>query len=217
MLKNKKELLLCAEDAADYIIKSGSTGFVSFILDMIKTVQQGDKSEAEKLQDLYKILYDVKNSNLEVLSGGRSLKEAYRNFIDGFLSISKKSPSKYEMKNEEFKDLCLNDLQYVFGWVRRLVKAKETGVRNNREENGNTYSVRQLGRYTKGRGDTRQERGQERSSASGVQLGKRNGGPKDVRTKSADIRRGGDTKEGGATFNTQMQEQLKKLRGFKSE
>ncbi|MBM7582860.1 hypothetical protein JOD02_001729 [Caldicoprobacter guelmensis] len=208
MSKGKEELLICAEHAADYIIKSGSTGFVSFILDMINLVREGDKPEGEKLQHFYKMLYDVRNSNLEMLGGGRSLKEAYSSFIDGFLKISKKSSSKYEMNNGEFGELNLNELYYVFGWVRRLVKAQEPKVRNNREHDvgpsmGHKGSV----------GGARQQRESEGSSADVLRPSGRHGrGSRDARTTQPNTQHGRDTQGDSGMFNTQMQEQLKKLK-----
>ncbi|MFO7295225.1 MAG: hypothetical protein C0P72_004300 [Clostridia bacterium] len=166
MPKSKEELLICAEHAADYIVKSGSTGFVSFILDMINIVREKKEPEDQKLQSFYKMLYDVRDSNLEVIGGGKSLKKAYNGFIDGFLKISKKSPLKYEIGNEEFRELNLEELYYVFGWVRRLVKAREYEMRSNSKN----------------------------------------------RNECPDAQHGRGRKVNGGIFNTQLQEQLKKLK-----
>ncbi|MCM8901250.1 hypothetical protein KVG29_08450 [Caldicoprobacter algeriensis] len=199
MSKSKEELLICAEHAADYIIKSGSIGFVSFILDMINAMRERKEAEAEKLQGFYKVLYDVRNSNLEILGGGRSLKEAYSGFIDGFLKISKKSPpNKYEMNNEEFRELNLNELYYVFGWVRRLVKAQQPKRHNNREDNRNIHDILPSMGHRGSVGGARQQRGFERSSADVPQSSRRHGR---------------DTQGDNGMFNTQMQEQLKKFKG----
>jgi len=148
--KRKEQLLLAAEHAADYINKTGSGTFVSFILDMIACVSETAKPDADKVQDLYKMLYHVKSSSLESLGGGRRLKQAYIDFVDNFLRLSKAQhgSAKYSVRNEEFNGLSLSELHYVFGWVRRLVKAENIPARSSVNKSPQKYREEAAGNHS---------------------------------------------------------------------
>jgi len=112
MPKTKQELLSCAESAAKYISDGSdknSIGFISFIEDMIKVVDAKKDPNDRDPAPLYRILYNVKNSSMDVLGGGKSLKESYVNFIDSFLQVSRVS-DEYRPANKEFAELDLESL-----------------------------------------------------------------------------------------------------------
>ena len=185
MPKTKQELLSCAESAAKYISDGSdknSIGFISFIEDMIKVVDAKKDPNDRDPAPLYRILYNVKNSSMDVLGGGKSLKQSYVNFIDFFLQVSKVS-DEYRPANKEFAELDLDELAYVFGWIRRLSKAW-------------TETERQSGG---GRRDNR-DRGSERTGRRG-----------DKPRFSRDRRRDRSSYDRGSEgqFNTQLFEQLK--------
>jgi hypothetical protein len=121
MIKNKEALLLCAENAAQYLNEIGGGKFIAFILDIIDFVERQNKSSQQKTQQLCEILYNVKHSNIEILGGGKSIKNSYVQFIDEFLKITK-TQNGYKIANHDFKDLTIDELHYVFAWIRRLVK-----------------------------------------------------------------------------------------------
>ncbi|SFP77045.1 hypothetical protein [Caldicoprobacter faecalis] len=217
MPKSKEQLLLCAESAADYINQTGGGGFVSFILDMIDFVSETEQHDIEKVQNLYEILYNVKSSNMEVIGGGNRLKRAYVDFIENFLKLSKVSayPNKYNVDNEEFRDLSLNELHYVFGWVRRLIKAQ--GSSRLDEEDRRRHEKKQARNMEDSSCNNRY--GNPRNYASnyvdgalqrsGLNTSQRGGAAK--RHSLGDTSKGSSQNADKGIFNTQMQEQLAKL------
>ncbi|NLO82723.1 MAG: hypothetical protein GX094_06665 [Clostridiales bacterium] len=171
MPRSKLELLNCAERAAEYISAGSdenSTTFISFIEDMIRVVYEQKDADERNPASLYRILYNVKNSNMEVLGGGRRLRQSYINFVDGFLRISKVS-GEYRPANKEFADLSLDELAYVFGWIRRLAKARaETMRQGDIDRIDNRTSQRRSGRYVEeSHSSKRQKRGRADKGRNG--------------------------------------------------
>lgn len=128
MVRDKEALLACAENTTKYINQMGVGSFIPFIIDIIDFLDKDAMEEEQKVQRLWEILYNTKNSNLDILGGGKSLQESYTRFVDDFLNISK-SNRGYQIDNEDFRDISLDELYYVFSWIRRLTKVAETGGR----------------------------------------------------------------------------------------
>lgn len=140
-VKNKKkEILMFAESTAKAVTESGSGGFASFILNIIDFVDKQKKSEHEKMQQLCKILYNVKKSNIETLGGGESLKNSYVKFIDDYLQI-KNVNDEYAVMNKTYSQFSLKELHYIFAWVRRLTKGKSGDIASDTDNSRNKHSV----------------------------------------------------------------------------
>lgn len=131
MIRDKRDLLICADNTSNYINREGGGSFIPFILDVIDFLDRRDMDEEKKVGQLWEILYNVKNSNIYVLGGGKTLKDSYIHFIDDFLKISKKN-NRYEISNDNFVDLSIDELHYVFAWVRRLTKDREVTSRSKK-------------------------------------------------------------------------------------
>lgn len=87
MLRNKKTLLECARNTAEYIKKNGGGNFAGFIVDIIRYVDRQDRDSEQKVKQLWQILFSVKSSNIEIIEGGSAVKESYIKFIDEYLGI----------------------------------------------------------------------------------------------------------------------------------
>ncbi|AGC67346.1 hypothetical protein Cst_c03220 [Thermoclostridium stercorarium subsp. stercorarium DSM 8532] len=129
MLRNKKTLLECARNTAEYIKKNGGGNFAGFIVDIIRYVDRQDRDSEQKVKQLWQILFSVKSSNIEIIEGGSAVKESYIKFIDEYLGI-KKSQNEYIPANTDFNDLSLEEIFYVFAWVRRLTKEEKQGKKD---------------------------------------------------------------------------------------
>lgn len=187
MPKSKEEFLLCAENAIKYINQIGDGGFVGFILDMIDFVAETNQPDVKKLQTLWEILYNVKSSDVEFLSGGNRLRRAYVEFIEKFLGISGGGDG-YRINNREFGDLTLDELHYVFGWVRRLLKAQSGSDFRSADD-------KKIAEHNNRIGDNK--RPNKNISHDGKNQNHKN-------FKNDNFKKGQ-----GEFFNTQMQEQLK--------
>lgn len=105
-IEKKKDLLSLAEALSVDINKANGGNFTPKIINAIKIVQKYDDISMFK-----KVLNSFKKTSF----GGNKEKIAYSNFVDNTL------------KKEEYKqinELNLSELEYVFSWVRRLVKEK---------------------------------------------------------------------------------------------
>lgn len=150
MIRDKRDLLTCAENTSYYINNIGGGSFIPFILDIIDFLNNQDIDEEKKTEQLWEILYNVKNSNIDVLGGGKALKESYIHFVDDFLKISKVNNS-YKTSNDNFADLSINELYYVFAWVRRLTKDREVSKREKKSRhrakpNANVHKSKKYGK-----------------------------------------------------------------------
>lgn len=89
MFMDKKILLACAKNTTEYIKNNNGGNFTGFIVDIIRYVNKQKMDSKQKAGQLWRILFNVKNSNIEIIGGGKSIKESYIKFIDEFLCIKK--------------------------------------------------------------------------------------------------------------------------------
>jgi len=200
MLRDKKALLACARDAAEYINNTGGGDFSGFILDIIRYVDKQNQQQLDgknKLQKFWQILYNVKSTNIEMIGGGKSVKKSYMSFIDDFLGIEK-IQDRYEIKNEKLVNLDFNEIYYVFAWVRRLAKK---GTKNEKDEN-----VEQM-RYKGAEQRKYEERGKYNRSKSNMRY------DNNINLNS-NLKSNGNKKhdKNYEPLNTQLMDQLKKYK-----
>jgi len=124
---DKKYLLGCAESAAKFINEKGSGSFLNLFLDIIEAAKHKFEDESLRKQYFCDILYYTKNSKIDrsFLGGSGTLLDSFRSFIEDFLQISKEK-DVYIINNKTFADLTVEELQYVLGWTRRLVKRQNS-------------------------------------------------------------------------------------------
>lgn len=173
MVKDKEALLLCAENAAKYLNEKDCGNFVAFILDIIDFVKKQNEDEHQKIQQLCEILYNVENSNIEILGGGKSIKIAYTQFIDEFLNITK-TKNGYEIGRHDYKKLTMDELHYVFAWVRRLVKEQSTQMKQSdrKHDKSDIKHEKGKGKYQDYRNHN-EAKGQKHKSKKTKQAGKK--------------------------------------------
>lgn len=118
----KKELIKRAKLLSQEVDKNCGD-FISFILDCMETAESSAKTDEEKKQRFYKILYATKDEkvNLSLLGGGNDVGYGYKNFVKNKLNVSNQR-GKYTITNRQLNGLSFEDMKYVFGYVRRLVE-----------------------------------------------------------------------------------------------
>jgi len=123
-------LLEVAERAAEFINKNGYSNFISTIQKILTVSKHSCKTEYEQKQKCFKLLDELKNSSqIEILSGGKDIKNGFRQFLEQHLQLKKKK--EYIVENEDFKDCTIEEMEYIFGWTRRLIKNNEANSNNN--------------------------------------------------------------------------------------
>lgn len=131
-MNNKEMLLEAAERAAEFINKNGYSNFISKIQEVLTVSKHSYKSEYEQKQKFLKLLDCLKNSSqIEILCGGKELKNGFRQFLDQYMKLKKKK--EYIVENEDFKDCTIEEMEYILGWTRRLIKE------NNKAYSKNNY------------------------------------------------------------------------------
>lgn len=133
MLMGKKRLLACAKNTAEYINSIGGGNFAGFIVDIIRFANKQYVDNEQKVGKLWEILFNVKNTNIEIIGGGNSIKEAYIKFVDEFLRI-KKAQNAYKPQNPDFDKLTHEEIYYIFAWVRRLLTKEKSKLETQRHE-----------------------------------------------------------------------------------
>lgn len=138
-MNNKEMLLEAAERAAEFINKNGYSNFISKIQEVLTVSKHSYKSEYEQKQKFLKLLDCLKNSSqIEILCGGKELKNGFRQFSDQYLKL--KNKKEYIVENEDFKDCTIEEMEYIFGWTRRLIKEDRVDSKNNYSKSKKSYS-----------------------------------------------------------------------------
>lgn len=134
--KDKKYLLSCAENAAEFIKRRGSGSFLAVLLDVIEIAENRFDDENTRKQYFYEIMHNSECLKVDsLLGGGKALSNSLKAFVDFFLQTAKTSEG-YIIRNKDFMDLTLDEMKYVLGWTRRLTTGK--GYKKEKEEKDNT-------------------------------------------------------------------------------
>ncbi|HHW68111.1 hypothetical protein [Defluviitalea raffinosedens] len=137
-MNNKEMLLEAAERAAEFINKNGYSNFISTIQAILSVAKHSCKNEYEQKQKFYKLLYSLKNSfQMEIMSGGKEIKNGFRQFLDQYLKLKKEK--EYIVENEDFKDCSMEEIEYILGWTRRLIKDDRVSPQNTYSKNIKSY------------------------------------------------------------------------------
>ncbi|GFR35909.1 hypothetical protein [Thermobrachium celere] len=118
----KKELIDRAKYLSQQVDKSCGN-FIPFILNCMQTAEEGTKTDEDKKQKFFKLLYLTQDDkiNLSLLGGGKSVGNEYKNFIKDKIKIEIQN-KKYIVKNEQLRNLTFDEIKIVFGYVNRLVE-----------------------------------------------------------------------------------------------
>lgn len=117
----KKHLLMIADSISKDINNQQCGNYVSNIVNAIKIAQDRNSKE---------VFFQVLNKMKYIEWGGEAERIGYVKFVD---SISKNP-------HYEINSLNLNDLEFVFSWVRRLVNIRTKSKGNNNYDYKKTSS-----------------------------------------------------------------------------
>lgn len=135
MEKNRiTELLNIVETTKKKLENYDSQTFVGFLANSSKTYYLSGKSREEYIRLLYFSTKQVK----QVINGGKAGNEGYTRFIERELRISKVG-ERISVEDERFAKMNMEELAYVFGWLRRTV-ADTTKSSNKKQGNYNQNS-----------------------------------------------------------------------------
>lgn len=148
MLTKKKLLLSSAKNTAEYIRKNGGGNFAGFILNIIRRIDKQQLENEQKPQQLWHVLFNIKNANIDLIGGGKSIKQSYVNFVDDYLKI-RRVHNEYRPGNKDFDNFNLDEINYVFAWVKRLVKDEDSRKSEQRPDKNvkNMHPIRNKTRY----------------------------------------------------------------------
>ncbi|WP_058485141.1 hypothetical protein [Defluviitalea phaphyphila] len=133
-MENKGLLLEASERAAEFINKNHYSNFISKILELLHVAKYSSDDEYEQKQKFFRLLYQLKNSaKIEIIGGGKELKNGFKEFVDKYIKLKKKEG--FILENEDFKDCTLEEIEYILGWTRRLIK--EDKNKNTKNKNFN--------------------------------------------------------------------------------
>ena len=120
-IERKKELLNLADSISKDINNQGCGNYVPKIINSINIAKK--KSNKSLLQE---ILNKMKNTEF----GGNAQKEGFKSFVNEIF----KNP-KYEINSLDFEEL-----EFVFSWVRRIVKDPPKGNNQNSDRKRNSFN-----------------------------------------------------------------------------
>lgn len=127
-IKRKKELLKIADSISKDINKQGCGNYISKITNAIKISR--DRNDRN-------ILEDVLNKMKYTSFGGERQKKSYEDFLTNIL------------KNPHYKIDFLNfeELDFIFSWVRRLVKTNISKDLNSYQKNNSSRKSNNIRNY----------------------------------------------------------------------
>ena len=117
-MKNIQHLLEISKKLGE----SGCEDAINKMGKILKTVMGkgvNEKDAREKFLDM--VVLSCRN--LEILGGGKNLKETFKKFVDNYLGL-KISGKILQLNNMELSNLSNEELLFVFGWARRIAKTK---------------------------------------------------------------------------------------------
>lgn len=131
-LNRKKELLLLVDSIGKDVNADNCGNYVPKIINAIEIGKKYNDKNKFKIA-----LENMKNTSF----GGKAQKIGYRNFVDNI--ITKK---EYNIDSLDFEEL-----EFVFSWLRRIVKTKsENNKINNYDSNkNNNYSDNRKNNYNR--------------------------------------------------------------------
>lgn len=122
-MRSKKELIGITNFVLEYLkeLESSKT-FISVLTNLILTAKKEKKTKEEQLKRFLEIVYIFKNkNNIQMLAGGKAALRSFESFLQEFFVIEKAN-GDYRLKNQFLKDLDIDELHYVFGWCRKILK-----------------------------------------------------------------------------------------------
>lgn len=139
MNKSKPELITRVENIYNILKDKNPSGYVDFVENILEVSEKKYNKEELAFDSFYRVLKNVSNTNVEILSGGKANIQNYKYFVNDFLKI-KSQNGLYVSANQYISDLSIEELKYVLLWIRRLSKANSrNNKKNNNRNNNNRY------------------------------------------------------------------------------
>ncbi|MDE4542888.1 hypothetical protein JJQ93_09450 [Thermoanaerobacterium sp. R66] len=109
-----------AVNMGQYFVKNKLTNILDIVINLFDSAKKASANENEVKTKFFNML-NLVNKDPFMLGGGKSQKEAFKKFVEGYLSIV------YKFKNEEccnidFARLTTDEMIYVLCWANRYVK-----------------------------------------------------------------------------------------------
>lgn len=122
-MKDRKELIKITKVVLEYMKKLESANIVANLFNtMIITAKKEAKTKQDQMRRFLEIAYSFKDKeNIKQFSGGKKALDSAERFLNDFFKVSKEG-SEFVLNNNLLKDLDIDELHYVFGWCRRLLK-----------------------------------------------------------------------------------------------
>lgn len=136
MTLSKVELLNCSERAAEFINNQQSGKYITLISDIIEVAKEKKEEKIEQKKIFLKLLYNAKNTNVHgLLGGGETIKYSFLDFVNKYLKI-KKTNDGIVIQNPDFKELDIDELDYVFAWGARLINNEKENDKKKKKHKG---------------------------------------------------------------------------------
>jgi hypothetical protein len=139
MNKSKLELITRVENIYNILKDKNPNEYVDFAENILEVSEKKYDKEELVFDNFYKVLKNVSNTNVEILSGGKTIVQNYKYFVNDFLKLRLKN-GLYVSDNQYINDLSIEELKYVLLWIRRISKANsKNNKKNNNRSNNNRY------------------------------------------------------------------------------
>lgn len=113
--QRKKELLKLVKQLEDKLKHYEGRSFVSFLANSSKTYYLQQRPAEEYME----LLFFRKAQAKQILGSGNAGAEGYKKFIEEELRLTK-AVNKVIIGNHEFAKMNIEEIAYVFGWLRRV-------------------------------------------------------------------------------------------------
>ena len=128
--ERKIQLLSLTEELRKKLERYETQSFLSFLSTSSKTYFL----KAKASEEYFRLLFFTGQQTRQALNGGKAMEESYKRFIKEELQITR-SGELIRVGNPRFSQLQMEELAYLFGWLRRLFTEKEQNKGQNNEWN----------------------------------------------------------------------------------
>lgn len=137
-IERKKQLLKYCESLMTDIKEYDSLSFFGFLESTSKHYARQKKS----LTEYHQMMYCAMSQGSQIIGGNNAALNSYKKFIQRQLKFSKQGQA-IKIGDPLFKQLSLDEIAYIFGWLRRLSSS------NKQNKNSVKPRERQENRYNK--------------------------------------------------------------------
>ena len=115
-----------AVNMGQYFVKNKLTNILDVVINLFESARKTSANENEAKTKFFSML-NLINKDPFMLGGWKPYKEAFKKFVEGYLSIFKNA----ECRNRDFARLTTDEMLYVLCWANRYVKSFEHSKRSS--------------------------------------------------------------------------------------